>query len=60
MRGKLGNLYGNGNGTALTYQWKKNGVNIGGATAASYTIPATVTADAGTYTVVVSGTVLQV
>jgi hypothetical protein len=43
-------------GTALTYQWKKNGVDIGGATAASYSIPATVTADAGTYTVVVSGT----
>ena len=43
-------------GTSLTYQWKKNGVDIVGATASTYTIPATVTADAGTYTVVVSGT----
>jgi hypothetical protein len=43
-------------GTGLTYQWKKNGVNIGGATASSYNIPSTATADAGTYTVVVSGT----
>jgi hypothetical protein len=29
----------------LTYQWQKNGVNITGATGASYTTPATVTAD---------------
>ncbi|WP_160143937.1 immunoglobulin domain-containing protein [Chryseolinea soli] len=43
-------------GTALTYQWKKNGVNIGGATAATYTIPSLVTADGGTYTVMISGT----
>ena len=35
-------------GTApLTYQWQKNGVNITGATSASYTTPVTTTADSG-------------
>jgi hypothetical protein len=35
-------------GTApLSYQWQKNTVNIGGATAASYTTPATVIGDNG-------------
>jgi hypothetical protein len=29
----------------LTYQWQKNGVNIAGATGASYTTPVTVSAD---------------
>ncbi|SKC60662.1 PKD-like domain-containing protein, partial [Ohtaekwangia koreensis] len=42
-------------GTGLTYQWKKNGVDIVGATSNTYTIATTATADAGTYTVVVSG-----
>ena len=43
-------------GTApLSYQWQKNGANITGATAASYTTPATTTADSGsTFAVVVS------
>jgi hypothetical protein len=43
-------------GTApLTYQWKKNGLNIGGATSANYTTPATTTADnASTFQVVVN------
>jgi len=43
-------------GTApLTYQWKKNGANISGATASSYTTPATTAADSGsTFQVVVS------
>ena len=43
-------------GTApLSYQWRKNGANIGGATAASYTTPATTTADNGTqFSVVVT------
>ena len=31
----------------ITYQWQKNAVNISGATAASYTTPATVSADSG-------------
>src|SRR5213078_2524985 len=43
-------------GTApLSYQWQKNGTVIGGATAASYTTPATTAADNGDqFTVVVS------
>jgi hypothetical protein len=43
-------------GTApLSYQWQKNGANIAGATAASYTTPATATPDSGsTFVVVVS------
>jgi hypothetical protein len=42
-------------GTALTYQWRKAGSNIPGATAVSYTTPATVASDNGTqFTVVVS------
>ena len=46
-------------GTApLSYQWQKNGVNIAGATAASYTTPATTASDSGsTFAVVVSNTV---
>jgi Abnormal spindle-like microcephaly-assoc'd, ASPM-SPD-2-Hydin/Protein of unknown function (DUF1573) len=46
-------------GTApLSYQWQKNGVNIAGATAASYTTPVTTTSDSGsTVAVVVSNTV---
>jgi len=46
-------------GTApLTYQWQKNGAAISGATAASYTTPATTAADNGsTFTVVVSNSV---
>ena len=45
-------------GTApLSYQWQKNGANIGGATAASYTTPATTTADSGsTFRVIVTNT----
>jgi hypothetical protein len=42
-------------GTAtLTYQWKKGGANITGATSSSYSIASAQAADAGTYTVVVS------
>ncbi|MGC1089477.1 MAG: immunoglobulin domain-containing protein, partial [Candidatus Acidiferrum sp.] len=43
-------------GTApLTYQWKKNGSNIAGAMASSYTTPATTSADNGsTFQVVVT------
>jgi hypothetical protein len=43
-----------GSGT-LTYQWRKNGSNIAGATSASYTTPPTTLADSGsTYLCVVS------
>lgn len=43
-------------GTApLTYQWRKGGVNISGATSSSYTTPATTTGDTGSaYSVVVT------
>ena len=43
-------------GTApLSYQWKKNGTAIGGATSSSYTTPAETTSDSGAqFTVVVS------
>ncbi|MDP4261181.1 MAG: T9SS type A sorting domain-containing protein [Bacteroidota bacterium] len=43
-------------GTLLTYQWRKGGVNINGATASSFTINGAITADAGSYDVIVSGT----
>ena len=43
-------------GTGLTYQWRKGAVNIGGATAATYTIAAPVSGDAGSYDVVITGT----
>jgi hypothetical protein len=45
-------------GTApLSYQWQKNGANISGANAASYTTPATTSSDnATTFDVVVSNT----
>jgi hypothetical protein len=35
----------------FTYQWRKNGVNISGATGASYTINTVTNAQAGTYSV---------
>lgn len=37
-----------------TYQWRKNGTDIGGATGSSYTIASLTTADAGEYSVRVS------
>jgi pectate lyase/pectin methylesterase-like acyl-CoA thioesterase len=39
---------------APTYRWRKNGVDIPGATSATYTIAATVGGDAGNYSVVVT------
>lgn len=44
----------NASGTSLTYQWKKNGVSIGGATNSVYTITGAVTGDAGDYSCVVT------
>ncbi|MFN8343112.1 MAG: PKD-like domain-containing protein, partial [Cyclobacteriaceae bacterium] len=46
-------VVGSGSGT-LTYQWKKNGTNIPGATLATYNVAAVTTADAATYTVSIS------
>jgi hypothetical protein len=43
-----------GTGT-LTYQWKKGGVNITGATSPNYAIASTIVADAGSYTVEITG-----
>ena len=40
-------------GSSLGYQWQKNGVNITGATASSYTIPSATLLSAGDYTCVV-------
>jgi hypothetical protein len=39
--------------TEVTYQWRKNGVALAGATSSSYTIPAVTGAEAGLYDVVV-------
>ena len=41
-------------GTALTYQWKKGGVNITGATNSTFALPAAQSGDAGSYSVVVN------
>jgi hypothetical protein len=43
-------------GAGMTYQWRKNGNNITGATAATYVIPAAALSDAGNYSVVITGT----
>ncbi len=43
-------------GTSVTYQWRKNTVNIPGATSSSYTITGATASDAGSYDVVVTGT----
>ncbi len=45
-------------GTGINYQWRKDGVNILGATASTYSIATPVSGDAGNYDVVVSGTCL--
>jgi len=42
-------------GTGLSYQWRKGGVAISGATASSFTIPSAAAGDAGSYDVVVTG-----
>lgn len=43
-----------GGSGSLSYQWKKNGVNISGANISSYTISSPGRSDDGSYTVVVS------
>jgi hypothetical protein len=43
-------------GTGLAYQWRKNGVNLNGATGSSYSLASVSSADAATYDVVVIGT----
>jgi hypothetical protein len=42
-------------GAGLTYQWRKNGINITGATSATYTITGVTAGDVADYSVVVSG-----
>jgi trimeric autotransporter adhesin len=44
----------NATGSALTYQWRKDGVNITSATNATYSIANAVAADAGQYDVVIT------
>ncbi len=53
--GQTATLNVTANGTApFTYQWKKDGVDISGATAISYSISNVTTAASGNYTVLVS------
>jgi hypothetical protein len=53
--GQTINLSVSASGTApLTYQWRKGGVNISGATSSSYAHTTTATTDSGSYTVVVT------
>ncbi len=44
----------------LSYQWRKNGAPIAGATTSSYSIPGTVSADAGTYTVAITNPLARI
>lgn len=39
---------------SVTYQWRKNGINISGATSSTYSISSVIAADSGDYSVVVS------
>jgi hypothetical protein len=41
-------------GGPVSYQWRKDGINIAGATSASYTIPSAKVSDSGIYSVTVS------
>ncbi len=53
--GQTINLFVGASGTApLSYQWKKDGSNLAGATSSSYSHLTTATADSGSYTCVVS------
>lgn len=42
---------------APTFQWRRNGINIPGATGSSFSLPAATPAEAGTYTVLVANTI---
>jgi len=44
----------------LTYQWKRNNVDIAGATESTYAIPSAAAANSGTYTVVVTNSCTSV
>lgn len=46
-------------GTGITYQWQKGGVNIPGATSATYSIASTSDTDAGLYKCVITGPCTQ-
>lgn len=50
------NLSVTATGTGLTYQWKKDGGDIAGATSASYSVAAATSANAGSYTVAITNT----
>jgi len=41
-------------GTALTYQWRKNGLTIGGANSSAYSLPNVQSSNAAAYSVVIS------
>ncbi|RYZ44481.1 MAG: T9SS type A sorting domain-containing protein, partial [Sphingobacteriales bacterium] len=43
-------------GTSLTFQWRKDGTNIPGATSATYSVATAAASDAGSYDVVISST----
>jgi hypothetical protein len=54
-QGQTANFSVSASGTApLSYQWRRDGVNLDGATTANHTIAAAQTNDAGSFTVVVS------
>ncbi|MCB1051080.1 MAG: immunoglobulin domain-containing protein [Acidobacteria bacterium] len=53
--GQTANFSVTASGTSLTYQWRKGGMNIGGATNSTYQIASVTGGDAATYDCVVTG-----
>src|SRR6185503_3493636 len=53
--GQPANLSVAASGTNLTYQWRRAGVDIDGATSPAYSIASAMTSQGGTYDVVVTG-----
>lgn len=53
--GQSANFSVNASGTDLSYQWRKNGANVGGAIGSSFSLNAALPIDAGNYDVVVTG-----